>query len=121
MKNNAMKEIIISSILVVLAVLLLNPFQFWMPDMFMMAILASLFVVFVLFASFVLQEKAQDEREVAHKMLSGRVAFLAGAAILTLGIIVQAFSHRVDVWLVGTLVVMVVSKVATRIYTDSHL
>ncbi len=116
-----MKEIITSSVLIALAVLLLNPFHFWMPDMFVMAILASLFVVFVLFSIFVLQEKAQDEREVVHRMLSGRAAFLAGAAVLTLGIIVQAFSHRVDAWLVGTLVIMVVSKVATRIYTDLHL
>ena len=100
--------------------LLLNPFHFWMPEMMVMAMFAVTFIVFALFAIFVLREKAQDEREVAHRMLSGRVAFLVGSALLTLGIIAQSLNHNVDAWLVVTLVAMILSKIVARIYGDSR-
>ena len=118
MKNNLIKEIIISLILIVLTVLLLNPFHFWMPEMVVMFMLVLTLVVFAIFALFVLHERAEDEREVAHRMLSGRVAFLVGSALLTLGIIVEGLGHRVDAWLVITLVAMVLSKIVSRIYGD---
>ena len=121
MKDNFSKEIAISLILIVLTILLLNPFNFWMPEMVVMIMLALTFVAFAAFAIFVLQEKVQDEREVAHRMLSGRIAFLVGSALLTIGIIVQALSHSVDAWLVITLVAMVLSKIVSRIYGDSKL
>jgi hypothetical protein len=120
MKNNFTKEIIVSSILIVLTVLLLNPFHFWMPEMMVMLVLALTFIIFAFFAIFVLREKTQDEREIAHRMLSGRVAFLVGSAFLTLGVIVQSLNHSVDAWLVITLVAMILSKIIVRIYGDSR-
>jgi len=120
MKNNVTKEIAVSGVLIVLTVLLLNPFHFWMPEMMVMLMLALTFIVFALFAIFVLNEKAQDERELAHRMHSGRVAFLVGSALLTLGVIVQALHHAVDPWLVVALVVMILSKIIARIYGESQ-
>ena len=119
MKNNFVKEIIVSSVLLALTFLLLNPFHFWMPEMMVMVILVLMFIVFALFAIFVLREQTQDEREVTHKMISGRIAFLIGSALLTLGIIVESFNHNVDVWLAVALVAMILSKIITRIYSDS--
>jgi hypothetical protein len=52
-------------------------------------------------------------------MLSGRIAFLVGSTLLTLGIIVQSLNHNVDAWLVVTLVAMILSKIVVRIYGDS--
>ncbi len=121
MKNNLKMEALISIILVVLAVLLLNPFQFWMPSMLHLTLLALILGIFAFFAVFILQEKVQDEREASHRTLSGRVAFLAGSAILTTGIVVQSLSGTVDVWLVASLVAMVLSKLITRIYSDNLL
>jgi Na+/glutamate symporter len=76
------------------------------------------FIALALFAIFVLREKAQDEREIAHRMLSGRVAFLVGSALLTFGVIIQSLNHSVDAWLVVTLVAMIFSKIVARIYGD---
>ena len=121
MKNNLKVEIGISSVLVVLTVLLLNPFHFWMPNMVHMVMLALTLVIFALFAIFILREKIQDEREVVHRMLSGRVAFLTGGALLTIAIVVQSLQDAVDVWLVIVLVAMVLSKLITRIYSDNRL
>ncbi|MEO5635448.1 MAG: hypothetical protein ABIS26_02580 [Candidatus Paceibacterota bacterium] len=121
MKNNLKTEIAISLILVVLTVLLLNPFHFWMPNMLHMVMLALTLVIFALFAIFILREKIEDERDSVHRMLSGRVAFLIGSTLLTIGIIVQSLQDAVDVWLVIVLVAMVLSKLVTRIYSDNRL
>lgn len=121
MKNNRAIEVTTSLVLLVLAVLLLNPFGFWMPDFVLMCILALMFVAFALFAAFLLRENAFDERELLHRMFSGRVAFLTGTTILTVGIVVQSLEHDVDLWLVLALVGMVLSKLISRIYSDKQL
>jgi hypothetical protein len=42
--------------------------------------------------------------------------------VLTLGIVVQEVQHEsVDPWLVVALVLMVLSKIATRIYSNERL
>lgn len=120
MKNN-IKEIIVTIALIMIAILLLNPFHFWMPDMMVMSMLAIILVLFAIFASFILREKAVDERDDQHKALAGRNAFLAGSTILIIGIIVQGYSHAVDGWLVTGLIIMVVTKIGTRIWSDRNL
>jgi len=120
MKNN-LKELLVTIGLVVTAILLLNPFHFWMPDMMVMTILAIALVLFAIFASFIIREKNIDERDAQHRALAGRNAFLAGSAILILGIIIQGYSHSVDEWLVIALIVMIVTKIATRMWSDRNL
>jgi len=120
MKNNS-KETIITIFLIGLAVLLLNPLNFWMPDMVVMCMLASTLGIFALFASFVLRENKFDEREEGHRALAGRNAFLVGAGLLTLGIVVQGYTHTVDPWLVVTLIAMIVVKISTRMWSDKNL
>ena len=119
MKNNFTYETIISLVLLVLAVLLLNPFGFWMPDMMLMSILALVVVVFAIFATFLMKERAFDEREASHRMLAGRVAFLSGSLVITLGIIFQSLKHEVDPSLVITLFVIILSKFIARIYSQN--
>jgi len=121
MKNKITKEIIVPLTLIVLAVLLLNPFHFWMPDMMVMGMLAILLVLFGMFASFILKEKVFDERDDVNRSLAGRNAFLAGSAILMLGIVIQGYSHKVDSWLVITLIVMIIVKITTRFWNDKNL
>jgi len=116
MKNNFLQEISISGILIILLVLFLNPFGFWMPPTLLMMMVLGLVVVFALFASFVWRENHRDEREGLHKMMAGRIAFLVGTALLTLGIIVQSFNHELDSWLVFTLAGMIVAKAIGLIY-----
>ena len=120
MKNNLKIEMVISIVLVILSVLLLNPFHFWMPNMIHMLMLAFTLVIFALFAVFILREKVRDERDTVHRMLSGRVAFITGSALLIIGIVVQSLQHAVDVWLVVVLVAMVLSKLITRMYSDNR-
>ncbi|MBP6860175.1 MAG: hypothetical protein KBC38_01265 [Candidatus Pacebacteria bacterium] len=120
MKNNLL-EAIVTLCLVALAVLLLNPFHFWMPDMMVLAMLACTLALFGIFASFVLRERMTDERDALHRTLAGRNAYLAGSGILTLAIVVQGYTHSVDPWLVVTLITMIIVKILTRIWTDKNL
>ncbi len=120
MKNN-FAEVVVTLGLVVIAILLLNPLHFWMPDMVVMCMLAIALALFGVFASFVVRERSFDERDDQHRSLAGRNAFLAGTGMLTLGIVVQGYHHTVDPWLVVTLIVMVLVKIATRIWSDKNL
>ena len=116
MKNNYLQEIFISLALVVLLVLLLNPFDFWMPSAFLMMLVAGLVAIFVSFVSFVWRENAKDERESLHKSIAGRTAFLAGASVLVAAIVVHSFNHTLDPWLVIALGVMILTKIIGLMY-----
>lgn len=119
MKNN-LKETIVTLALIAIAILLLNPFHFWMPDMMVMSMLAGALVLFGIFASFIFREKSIDERDKQHRTLAGRNAFLAGSGILMLGIVMQGYTHSVDPWLVIALIAMVGVKMSTRAWSDKN-
>lgn len=116
MKNNFLQEIFVSSALIVLIVLFLNPFDFWMPNALLLMMVAGLIVAFALFASFVWRENVKDEREALHGLMAGRIAYLTGAGGLIIGIIVQSLQHNLDGWLVAILGVMILAKIITLIY-----
>ncbi len=120
MKNN-LKESIVTIALIIIAILLLNPFHFWMPDMMVICMLAIALALFGIFASFILREKSVDERDDQHKSLAGRNAFLAGSGILMFGIVIQGYTHSVDPWLVIALIVMIIVKIITRHWSDKNL
>lgn len=120
MKNNLL-ETLVTTCLIVLAILLLNPFHFWMPDMMVVVMLAVTLGLFGVFASFILRERMTDERDGLHRTLAGRNAFLAGSGVLTLAIVVQGYTHSVDPWLVITLITMIIVKIMTRMWSDKNL
>jgi len=96
--------------------------MFWMPEMVVYCMLALVLAALAVFGVFVLDEKPVDEREEAHRSLAGRIAFLVGSTVLTVGIVVQEVQYeKVDEWLVLALVLMVLSKIATRIYSNAKL
>jgi len=105
-------------VLIGIAVFLLNPLHWWMPSNLVMMVATGLAVVFAIYASFSWRERAQDERDAIHRMLSGRIAFLAGSGLLSVGIIVQGFKHEIDPWLVASLSGMVIAKIAGRWWAE---
>jgi L-asparagine transporter-like permease len=93
-------------------------FPFWMPMMGEMVALALVTLLLIVWTGFVMQETAQDEREVVLKMRAGRVAYLSGLGFLALALIVQALSHDIDPWIATALAVMVLAKLLTRLYLE---
>jgi uncharacterized protein YhhL (DUF1145 family) len=119
MKNN-LSHIAVAIITVVLLLALVDPFMYWMPPMAGMVALVLACVVVIGWAGFVMYEGAADEREAAHRMNADRIAYFASVTILTLALLVQGIQHAVDPWVAFALGVMVVAKVAARIYYESH-
>ena len=118
MKNNNWFELFLSAGLVVLGVLLLNPFEIWMPDLAMFCMTAVGLAAFGFLGTFVLRESAHDERERHERSLAGRVAFLAGSGTLLIAVLIEGYNHEVDPWLVVALSIMLLSKIGTRLYSD---
>ena len=120
MVNNSYKEIAVSVALIVLLIAILNPLHLWMPDMMHMMMLAAALVIFAVFAAFILRERITDERDGAHRMHAGRIAFLVGAGALVAGIVYQSYIDQLDNWLVVVLVAMVISKIVAHLWSDRN-
>lgn len=100
----------LSVILVVLAIFLLDPFMYWMPHDMTYVILVLLAALFAVFAGLVWREQPKDEREAEHAVKASRTGYMIGTASIVIGIIVQALSGAVSVWLVIALAGMVLGK-----------
>lgn len=119
MKNNII-HIILAFILVIMLVLLSDPFMLWMPPLAVTCAILAVAVIMIVWVGFVMKERVGDEREMLHRMDAGRVAYLFGVAVLTVALIFQGFSDKIDVWIATTLAVMVISKLAARIYFERY-
>lgn len=118
MTRNTLTELIVAIVVLATTVLILNPFSFWMPDMAHMVVLGCLLAAFGALSALILREQAGDEREDAHRMLSGRAAFLAGSTVLVLAVAVEGSMGHVDPWLVAALLTMIFTKLGVRLYSD---
>jgi len=120
MKETLAADILLPVLFLVLLTLLGNPFGAWMPDMVTMAILVILIILLSLYGGFIWKENIRDEREGTHRMRADRVAFLTGMSILTIGIIIQVITHRIDFWLLVALAGMIIAKAVARIYSRNR-
>lgn len=111
-----LQEIFLSLVVIILLVLLWNPFHLWMFDHGETMVVVGMILAFAVFASFIWREKARDEREESNFAFAGRVAFLTGTSILALGILIQDLRHNLDLWLVGTLCAMLFAKIIAQLY-----
>lgn len=116
MVGEAAKELIVGIVLLGLLIVFWNPLGSGMPPAAVTMLALVLLVAFAAFAGLLWHEDAHDEREDLHRMLAGRVGYLAGACLLVLGIVAQSARHRVDPWLVLALVAMIVGKIGGRWY-----
>lgn len=109
-KNIPISLLASSVTLLVLGILLTDPFGITMNSMTLIVISGLLFASFGVFAGLLWQEKAADERESQIIDRGGRFAYLTGMSVLITALVVQSFDHSVDVWLVITIAVMIISK-----------
>ncbi len=115
MENTSKKEIIVSVLLVVFVLALLNPFDILMSSMLHMLVLGILVAIVGIFTGLILNEKVSDERERDHKDRAGRIGYTAGILVVTTGVVFQTLKEMNDPWLLIVLVVMVLSKIISRI------
>lgn len=119
MKNKSLTEVSISTILIILLVLLLDPFKILMTTQVQMMMIALILVIFISFCAFVWKEKSKDEREQLHKQIASRFAYLSGASVLIIAIVAQSFNHTLDPWIVFALIAMILAKIAGSLYANN--
>lgn len=118
--TNKLFHIFVALALVGLLTTVSDPFMIWMPPSAQMPALLAAAVCACLWAGFVMYERSHDEREMLHTMQAGRVAYLSGIAILTLGLVLEGLQHHIDMWIPLTLSVMVLSKLFARLYSEQY-
>ncbi len=109
-------EVIIGIVLLGILGIFLNPTHLLMPDSVNMLLILGLIIGFLGFIGLVWREHASDEREVMHIGKAGRLSFFSGAAVLVIGIVIQAMQHEIDPWLLYALSVMVLAKLVSRTF-----
>lgn len=120
MFSKSISEKFVASTLIVFLIWFVNPFDFWMTDAFHMTLLGMIVALFAVFAMFLWKEEVADEREQLLRFIATRFAYTAGGSLLLLGTVVQAFSHKVDLWLPLTLTGMVLAKILGRWYAEKR-
>lgn len=104
-------SLLVSSLtLVILGVIIANPFDITMNNMLLAVISGLMLACFGVFAGLFWHEKANDERETQIIDRSGKLAYLVGLSVLILGLLVQSFQHSVDFWNVLAIALMIISK-----------
>lgn len=111
------QEISLAALLILILILLANPLDLWMPDAFLMTSLAVFAAAFLIFAAFIWKESATDEREILHRAMADRYAFLVGAGLLAISVIMQSINHALNLWFVLVLGVMILVKIAGIIFS----
>ncbi len=109
-------EVIIGIVLLGILGIFLNPTHLLMPDSVNMLLILGLIIGFLGFIGLVWREHASDEREAIHIGKAGRFSFFSGAAVLVIGIVIQAMQHDIDPWLLYALSVMVLAKLISRTF-----
>ena len=119
MNKSTLLEVILVTVLVLLLATLIDPFNIAMGSMLYMSVIGMITAVYFVVVFFIWGEKPHDEREYEHRFASSRAAYLAGSAVLILGIILQSLTHGINPWLPSTLAAMFVAKLVTRIYFEN--
>ncbi len=114
-------EYLSATAIITIAIIFLNPTHLTMPSSVVSMLTLGLILAFLAFSALIFREHTSDERESLHRLVSGRISYLVGVGTLIIGIIVQASLHEIDPWLVIALCAMVLSKLVSRIYSQSRM
>lgn len=112
LRGSFRSEIIMGLLIVLVLGLLIHPY--FMPMGLVLLLVGALGVLIFGLGIFIWQESPRDEREQQVGNQSGRIAFMAGGLVLTVGIAAQTIGHKVDPWIVLALAAMVLSKIGNN-------
>lgn len=118
MKNNLQKQVIFTSILSLILLVFINPFDIFISVKIWMTLIFIFLILLVIFLALLWKTKPEDEREDEHIKFGSKVSFIAGAGVLTLGMVYQSLTKDFDIWLPATLLAVIVTRLIAIIYKD---
>lgn len=86
-----------------------------MEQMISVSVLLGVYVVAM---SLLGEGKTTDERESQHRYTANRLALIAGTSVLSVGVLVQLFTHSLDYWLLAGLIAINLVKIISLIYSN---
>ena len=108
--RTALDFILILSLAVVCA-LSLAPKSFVMPNSAQMLILTILLGFIATFLVLLWRENPHDEREAVNQASASRAAYVVGAVVLIIALIIQSLQHKIDPAVPLALLAMISTKV----------
>lgn len=113
-RSTSTTEYLLVAALVIALALLANPFFLLFTSTDAMALIVIAVFLAIVYVTFVVNERAQSQRDYELHMLAGRGAYIAVIATLSLALLVQGFDKNIDPWIPIALAVTVLSKLITR-------
>ena len=105
-----LSEPILAGITLIMLGVIIGTLNVDMSDMTSMTLSGIFGAALFGYILFVYQEKPADEREEQISQVAGKISYIVGASVLSIGIIVQSLNHELSIWLPVALSSMVLAK-----------
>lgn len=120
MKKTIFIESALLTLLSILCLMLLNPFNLMMKLMLSAGVVALLVILYVVKFFIIWREKPQDERDLKHRFQSSWASYSTVSVLLFIGVVAEALQGEVDVWLIVALTGMFISKLVSLLYLEVY-
>ena len=118
-KYRAALDFILILSLTVVCALALAPKSFVMPNSAQMLILTILLGFISAFLVLLWRENPRDEREAVNQASASRAAYVVGAVVLIIALIIQSLEHKIDPAVPLALLAMISTKVFIQRMMDN--
>ena len=110
-KYKPLLDIILMISLASMALLTIAPKTFVMPTSFQMLLLAIVLGLLAGFLALLWREQPADEREAYNQAMASRSAYIVGAIVLIVAMLVESLHHKLDPAIPIALLTMIATKI----------
>lgn len=100
--------------LAVMSLLAIAPKTFVMPSSLQMLLLACVLGLIASFLLLLWRERPSDERELENQAFASRSAYMVGALVLIMALLIQSFQHDLDPAIPLALLAMIATKILVQ-------
>lgn len=113
-KYKSLFDIVLLASLTVMAALTIAPKTLVMPTSLQMLLLATVLGLVASFLVLFWREQPDDEREVYNQALASRLAYVVGATVLIIAMLIESLHHQLDPAIPITLLAMIITKIIVQ-------
>lgn len=117
-KYKSLIELLLIATLFVVSVISVAPKTFVMPNTAQMVLMVLVIGLLCAFLVFIWRENPSDEREAQNQATASRAAYIVGAGVLIVTLLVQGLQHDLDPAIPLVLLAMISTKLAVQRFKD---
>ena len=118
-KYKPLLDVILLLSLAIVSALAIAPEKFVMPTAVQMLILTLLLLLIATFLLLLWRESPDDEREAGNQASASRSAYVVGAVVLIVALLIQSLKHQIDSAVPIALLAMIATKILIQRWKDS--